>query len=562
MSVPYSDPATAPSASSAAAATSALRDRLQPHWPAMVQRLGDRWPAFEATVRERAQRHGIADEAALVRYAGLCLSFGPSFEDRPEHEGVLAVLADERLPAWVKLHQAVRRAVDALQRRGGDAAGLQRADAAVADALAAEAGQDPAGAPLRPRAVCDIEALELRLCEPAARSRYAPVDGGWQRRPEPVPAPLRAGPLHPLPSPLHVLASVDGPPAQLQLRQVVHGGCGEAHPALRWLDTQGERRWQGHEARSVRWPLRPLPPAPVADGLATPLVEETHPAVQLLSVASCGLRDQAVPVGRLEAAVWTWPDTQWLMALQRSDEPAVARPTPAAPALTRCRLERDGDALAAPGWQRGFDQSLPAALQEGLERLEAAWSQSARQPLLRAELAPFTGRAVLAWGWAEGEAGLAVPPVMRLQGEVDLTHRFALELVGEVALAGSRAHLRLAAGGQARAAGPMQRLAAATPMAEVLKPATARWRLPFSLDLDPVAEDHAMIWSAAGPCTGALVGEAGLRPRTAGSGWQWFLRLSLEPVVVPVLLHDPVLGQQRRSLALLPALALADWSLG
>ena len=90
-----------------------------------------------------------------------------------------------------------------------------------------------------------------------------------------------------------------------------------------------------------------------------------------------------------------------------------------------------------------------------------------------------------------------------------------------------------------------------------------RWRFEYRIEFDPVAVDEGALWSQAGPCTGALVGEAGLRPRsTGGSGWQWFVRLDSEAVSIPLCLHDPVLGQTRQTLALLPATRLLDWSLG
>ena len=63
--------------------------------------------------------------------------------------------------------------------------------------------------------------------------------------------------------------------------------------------------------------------------------------------------------------------------------------------------------------------------------------------------------------------------------------------------------------------------------------------------------------------SGALVGEAGLRPRTTGgSGWEWFASLRIEPVAVPLTLTDPLLGSLSRSLPLLPALTLLNWCLG
>ncbi len=173
------------------------------------------------------------------------------------------------------------------------------------------------------------------------------------------------------------------------------------------------------------------------------------------------------------------------------------------------------------------------------------------------------GRAALAWGWREGPGGIADTALLRLQGELDLACAIELSLSGEVEVGASRTRLRL----QAEGGGPL-RLSAAreradTPLLETLLPATVQWRCPFTIDFDPVANDEAVVAQAVGPCSGALVGEAGLRPRQAGSGWQWFVRLGLEPVLAPVTLHDPVLGQVQRRLALLEAApVLLEWSVG
>ena len=100
-------------------------------------------------------------------------------------------------------------------------------------------------------------------------------------------------------------------------------------------------------------------------------------------------------------------------------------------------------------------------------------------------------------------------------------------------------------------------------LAEVLGAAVTCWRFPAELLLEPLATDAGRILQPAGPVTGALVGEAGLRPRTTGgSGWEWFAGLRIEAVSVPLLLDDPLLGRLQRTLSLLPAMTLLTWSLG
>ena len=101
------------------------------------------------------------------------------------------------------------------------------------------------------------------------------------------------------------------------------------------------------------------------------------------------------------------------------------------------------------------------------------------------------------------------------------------------------------------------------PLLNTLLPLMTSFSLPVVAELEPLAADDGALLQAAGAATGALVGEAGLRPRTSGgSGWEWFARLRLEPVTLPVLVSDPFLGESVQTLALLPAMQLIDWSLG
>ena len=138
-------------------------DLLAAHWPAVAERLGRRQEAFLASAAQSAARHGLVDALSQARYLNLCFAFGPGFELKPQHEWALALLADERLQPLVKLHQVLHRARAELQRSGGDAATLVRADTRLLDdADAALQAQDRDAAPL-PRQACDIEALELRV---------------------------------------------------------------------------------------------------------------------------------------------------------------------------------------------------------------------------------------------------------------------------------------------------------------------------------------------------------------------------------------------------------------
>ncbi|WP_332289070.1 hypothetical protein [Aquincola agrisoli] len=544
---------------------------VEANWPAVAGRLGERRAAFLDTAVQQAARHGLVAPLEAARYLNLCFAFGPAFETRPQHEWALALLADERLAPAVKLHQLKYRAVPELQRQGGDAAALQRADAALADrADAARRAADPDAEPL-PRQACDIEAIDLRVLEADWRHEYRAVEGQWQRVPgPPPPAALRIDGAHPAPAVLSVLTHAPGrgPQARLQVRQALHGGCGERHPAVRWLGAEGLARWHGHEARAVSWPVAAMAPQPPATGLGLALAEEIPPGVALLETPTCALRDEGLPLGPLRTQVWTYPADQWLFALQREAGPEWTWSTAAAPAAgatpaTRCRIERDGFALDARGWIEGFDQGLAQALRQGFGGLFEQWSQRAQNAGMQARPALLTGRAALAWGWREGAGGLAGEALMRVAGELDLGCGLAVSLDGEFDLGGSRARVQLSAEGDVRLQRSVLREQAKPGLLDAVLPCRAAFRLPFSMAVDPIAHDDGLVWAEAGPCSGAIVGEAGLRPRlSGGSGWQWFVRASVEPVVAPVMLADPLLGQVRRHLALLPALPLLDWSLG
>ncbi len=558
--------------------TPALNEPVLRAWPAVLQRLGDRRPAFEAAVAQRASAHGLADDVDRARYLNLCLAFGPGFEDRTENEWALAVLADERLRPAVKLHQLLRRAVRELQRRPADAHTLQAVDSTVLNQADAERRQQRADAPLLPRVACDIEAVELRLIDTAWRQEYQRVAGGegseggerepvgeWTRSAASAVAPLRIGAGHPPPGLVHVLAGAVGDDAQLrlQVRQVAHGHCGHGlHPALRWLGPAGPQLWPDPAARSAAWPL--VAPLPLR-GRGPALLAETPPDVTLLELPSCALRDEGVPLGALQLQLWAYAAWQWLLQMQRQAPMGFELPARSAPpgvAPTRLQLERDGTAVPTEAWQQGFDSGLREALADGLQRLLQAWQPHVQEPKLRAEIALFDGRAALTWGWREGPRGLASPPLQRVVAELDWLASAELQLAGTVEFAGARAQLRLQAHGQARLQTTVERLLADVPLHDALQPAVLRWRWPLQLEFDPLADDCGCIFSEIGPTSGALTGSLGLRPSpTHGGAWEWFARLALEPVATRVVVHDPLLGRSENRLALLPSVSLLDWSL-
>ena len=550
----------------------ALHERVAACWPEVVTRLGERREAFLETASVQAVKRGLVEAGDTARYLNLCFAFGPAFEEKPQNEWALGLLLDERLAPWVRLHQLVLRAAQELQRRGGSATNLLRADAELIDVLDVQRSAADSDAEPLARVACDLEALELRLIDIDWRREYRRVDGDWQYLPaSAIPPALRIDAQGSAPDRLCVLsqAAGDGPAARLQLRQLVVGGCNaDRHPGVRWLGGHGLQAWQGHAAKNVSWAVPSLPLPPRSDGLVGSLFEETPPDIGRVEVLNCGTRDQGVPLGSQRLQVWAYPAQQWLFEVRRGAAIDLQWPVPDNPPApstqrTRLRLERDGVAVDGKGWVHGFEEALPIAVRAGMDKLFAAWGKTASGPTMHLEGSLLSGTAALTWGWREGPGGLAGPPLMRLLAAIDLASDLTLRLEGEVQLGSTRTSVRLASVGGTTLRFDAAREQIQPPLLETLLPAVLRWRQPLVIDYDPLAIADGSLWCEAGPCSGALTGEAGLRPcLSGGSGWQWYLRLAIEPVLAAVTVQDPVLGKTARTLALLPALQLVDWSLG
>ena len=545
------------------------------HWPDLRVRLGDLLDGFIDVACANAAAHQIARGVLTARFVNVCCALGPNFERKPENEWALAVLAEERLGEWVKLHQLVVRASTELKRRAGDGGklsdSLQRTDGLLLDALDQHSRAANSDAVQAPRLACDLEAVDIRLLELDWRREYRQQDGAWQRMPVAVASPsIRIGPGASAPALVCVLthAPGTGDAARLQVRLLTHAVCDQdRHPLVESAGDHGLVSWRGHQARAVSWLVDGPAPVPAANGLGVTLIEETLPRTSLLRAATCGLRDEGVPIGSVETYVWAYPADQWLFVWQREPGPsrqwprvATAAPEQVAPA-TRMRIERDGVAMPSVHWAKGFDETLDLELLRGFDQLFAAWQETATESSMTVAATMLCGRAMLGWGWREGPEGLAGRPLMRVAGNLDLRHAVDIVLAGEMALGATRTNVRLIVHGQATLRQQPTREHAVPGLLDVLMAAAVRWSFDYRIEFDPLAVDEGALWSEAGPCTGAMAGEMGLRPRSGG-GWQWFARLDTQAVSVPVCLFDPVLGQTRQRVALLPALRLLDWSLG
>jgi hypothetical protein len=74
-------------------------------WPALTERLGDRWPAFVEAAMQQGRKHGLRDARDLARYASLWCIWGPSFDGKPSFAWAAEILGDPRRGAALKLHQ-------------------------------------------------------------------------------------------------------------------------------------------------------------------------------------------------------------------------------------------------------------------------------------------------------------------------------------------------------------------------------------------------------------------------------------------------------------------------
>lgn len=557
--------------------TSRLGEWVARLWPDLHARLGEQLDAFVALAANNATTHQIDKGDATLRFVNLCCAFGANFERRPENEWALAILADERLGSWVKLHQLVVQGATALKRRASSGAAasdqLLHADRTLLATLDQESFADNSEAVALARLACDLETVDIRLLELDWRREYRPADGTWRlvQLSDPV-APVRVGSGRAAPALLCVLAHAPqrGSAARLQVRLLTHAVCDhDHHPFVVYAGDHGLWSWRGHLARSVSWLVHSAAPVRAPNGLGLNLFEESLPQTSLLRATTCGLRDEGVPTGALETYVWAYSADQYLVECQRDAEQTWQWPRYGAPAesglepLTRCRIECNGQELVSGTWVQAYHETLDLALVRGFDTLFTAWQSVVTDASMLLKVSLLSGRSTMTWGWREGPEGLAARPLMRTLGDLDLHNDIDLLLSGELLLGLTRTRVRLRLSGAAPLKQRFVRDRIVPGLTDVLLQVVVRWQFDYRLEFDPIAVDEGVVWRDVGSCTGSLNGELGLRPSVSGgAGWQWFARIDTEAVSAPISVFDPVLGETRRVVSLLPATTLLDWSLG
>lgn len=563
----------------------ALGTALGQAFPDVLARLGERHAALVALAAERGSAHGLNHLLCLGRYAACWCVLGAEFEQRPGFEWARALLADPARSDGAKVFQLCRRTREQLAAQPPAPTAVADFDAALAllDAALRERGALGSLLPVPPPqlgAPCDIDALELRLLPPAAGplQRYAWREGQWRREALPglpvAPLLLTAGGTEPplLPADLHLLSQpADRDYARLRLRLRAEHSCDATHhPFVSHLGPLGRHQWQGAMAIDLSLPLYAPSAVPAHDGPQPAIAADAGTQASLLTVGACGIREAGQPLGEQTLRLTVHGAEQHLMHWQRQPGAALHWPhgTPAAPPPPQLRLERDGQPLDPSRWLAGL-QDLDRQLAEGLGRLATAWERESgvRQGRLAVEPAVMSGSAGLAWGLApaaDPAQAMTAPPFMRLAAHLDLIAcQLRLRFDGALALHGSATQLTLSCQGRALLRADLERRSAADDALALLQTAATAFRFPFVLQLQPqVVAGRPATLDLAGPVSGAIVGAAGLRPRAAGPGLQWFCHLAVEAVSAPLQLNDPLLGQRRLTRPLLPAMPLLDWSLG
>ncbi|TAL19084.1 MAG: hypothetical protein EPO01_15265 [Aquabacterium sp.] len=564
-----------------------------PLWPALAERLQDRYPAFVELAVQHAQRHGLADGLCVARYVNLWFVFGPAFDEKPGYEWAREILSDGRRGEAARAHQLSVRTKEELGRRATPKpAGPAVPGAAVgASGLPTvdvyESSEEKLAAAMRDSGrlgdllegsldellpACDVELVEVALKDISWRQVYRKgeaADAPWQRQPlGAFPDRVRVGnDMTALPPELAVLSSSRGTPATLVVRTRPLTLC-DAHPRLSLAGAQGLQEWRGRDALAVSLPLfDQSQPGTPANGLVPPLAVESSPTPHLLKLVTCGIRDAGLPIGELNTRIAVYSAEQWLQVWRLAPLSPIALPEGhgaplAAPALS-LKLERDGQQQDHTAWQRGFSR-LPALLHDSLGKLLTAWERTSGVTggRLEAESALLAGQAGLAWGWREGPLGLVEAPYLHVDAVLELIAcALDLRLRGQFDWHGTRSQLLLRCQGRSELRVRAQRDAATLALPAAMQPAQTAFRFPFTLELEPVATEDLALLQAAAP-TGAISGACGLRPKTDGPGLQWFANLKVEAAGAAFTVADPLLGGARQARPLLPAMTLLDWSLG
>ncbi len=559
-------------------------------WPALTERLQDRWPAFVEAAVQQGRKNGLRDARDLARYASLWCIWGPAFDGKPAFAWASEILADARRGSALKLHQLAHRTREELQHRQaaagvGPAAGAAsplttaqfEAAFAVVDAKMGKLAAARAVFPSAEAAVvikaCDIGSIDLMVAEAENLQDYRYATTGWHRvaaaKSSDAAVKWTSAPGVPVELAVVSHALRRGAPARLNLRVDTVAVCDpKVHPEVTHVGAEGRLVWKGRDTARLSLALYapallPLEPSAAPPGIAAPSPFDP----QTIHVASCGLRDAGAPFGKVDLKMQVYPATQWLTEVRHPAWQPMVWPAPTVTAAASgavCSLEKDGAAADASAWQRAW-AGLHVAFRSGLDRLYNEWARAldAQSTRLEVEISPLVGQAGLTWGWRRTAASSVV---MRTEGMLDLLAlSLELRLSGELVDGTARSRIRIHCNGRSEMRMTIAQVGDQAPEGQSLKAALRTWRFPFTLEIEPLAGAEPATLGAAAvpvPITGALVGECGLRARADGGGQQWFFGLRAEPVTVVTEISDPVLGGARQTRKIFAPMTLVEWSAG
>lgn len=551
---------------------------LEAAFPASRGRLGERWDEFVAVGADRAAAAGLVHMLCVARYLAAAIACGAGFDSR--EPWAAAILSDPKRSQGAKAFQLGVRVLEQLRSAPQPGQPAAADFAAALQQLDVRLGAAGTLASLLPRErirlgdACDVDAIDLRLIDAAWRQHYTAQAGPWRR--ERCAAAVeavtllhdpRADAAAQLPAQITLLtrpADAEGI-ARLRVRVKAAQRCdAQLHPLLQWLGPAEPTALRGDLAADVTLGV-PLD-ADTAESSRLPFIgEEGSARLSVLTVASCGLRASGLPLGERSTQLAAYDAAQHLIAWRREAPAPWKLPADAPPAAAdvRCRRERDGTAVDASAWQRGF-RDLDEQLQRGLARLFTGWEREAGvgDAAVEIDAALLAGSAGITWGWAERPEGIGVPPYMRLEGLFDLiASRLALRFSGTLAKAGSRSRLTLSTEGRSGLVGPWQRGPADAALGDAVAKLQVAVQQSFELEVQPIASPALALLTRAGPLRGAITGAVGVGQRPDGPGLRWFARLEVQPVVAPLRIVDPLLGEQHLQQPLLPAQVIVDWSL-
>ncbi len=499
----------------------AMAPMLAQVWPAAAERLAERWPAFVTAALERATELGLHQSAEQARFVGLCGLRGLSFDWAQD------ILEDTGRSPVLKLFQLTVRARAQLPPGGALSpaqfdTGFAVSDAALAGLTRARGifTDTPMPTPVQ---ACDLAQVALAVGNA-------------------TPLILSDPPEEPLE--LAVLA-----PTDFKLATQALAGCGK-HPELVHEGPAARVVRQGVDAQRLAITL----PAPQErePGL-TGIAHSPAPEMHRFQLNCCGIREAGAAFGSLSLSARAYPRTAWRLQLQHGPWQAVQWPEPQSPvpAALNIALSTDDRPLAIAAWQSQW-LGLQSQWRTGLEKLFNAWSKPLEATTLQDASQLLVGQANLDWAWqaSNGEVN------MHCAGQLDwMAEKLDLNLSGQLRSGDSLAELRLKSQGETRW---QQEITPASELGEVV----CSWSHPLELQLLPrVGSSPALLALRPGPAA-AINGKAGLRPRPDGRGWQWFCKVELEALVLPLVSSDPLLGERREPRPLLPALTLLDWSAG